>query len=213
PVQNHLEMGMELLEVLPGKLQSLPYYPALFDAAFGSQDITEERIRFALAQYLRSMNSLDSKYDREAKTGFANFTPLEKMGFELVTRWNSKAKCASCHGGILFDGWTTHNIGLEQEGGDQGAGEGRFKVPSLRNIAVTAPYMHDGRFQTLEDLVEHYNQGIQPNQNLSWDLRNDDNSPLRLNLDEVEKRAIIAFLNTLTDEQYLTDPKFSDPFK
>ncbi len=212
PIQNHIEMGIEKLELLPNKLSHVPYYPALFGAAFGDTEITEERIRFALAQFLRSMVSGNSRYDQGLADAFADFNPLEKMGKDLFTGWNSRAGCVNCHNRRLFEGWGPENIGLDVVSEDEGAGFGRFKVPSLRNIAVTAPYMHDGRFNTLEEVIDHYDHGVQPHPWLSWALR-DYNGPKRLDLTELEKKALVAFLETLTDEQYLTDPKFSDPFK
>jgi cytochrome c peroxidase len=210
PVENHVEMGIEYLDKLPKKLAAVDYYAPLFEAAFGDPSITEERIRFAMAQFLRTMVSGQSKYDEGTTMNFENFTPLEKMGLELFTRWDSKAKCGSCHSGELFSAsWGLHDIGLDANPTDNG---GKFKAPSLRNIAVTAPYMHDGRFKTLEEVVDHYDHGIQMSPNLSWHLRNN-NGPIRLNLNDLEKKALVAFLETLTDEQFLKDPKFSDPFK
>lgn len=94
---------------------------------------------------------------------------------------------------------------------DQGAGRGEFKAPSLRNIAVRAHFMHDGRFDSLEEVIEHYNSGLQDHPNLANQLQ-DDGEPEQLNLTQDEKDALVAFLNTLTDETFLTDPKFSDPF-
>ncbi|MCF8246186.1 MAG: cytochrome-c peroxidase [Saprospiraceae bacterium] len=214
PVQNHIEMGIEKLGVLPIKLAEVPYYPALFEAAFGDSEITEERISFALAQYLRSMVSGNSRFDEGAANEFSNFTELEKIGMELFTGWDSRAGCANCHGGLLFDGWSSENIGLDAVYTDQGQGDGRFKVPSLRNVAVSAPYMHDGRFNTLEEVIDHYDNGVKMNPGLSWSLIDSTGQGAkRLGLTSIEKKALVAFLKTLTDEQYLKDPKFSDPFK
>ncbi|MBK8568252.1 MAG: hypothetical protein IPN76_34340 [Saprospiraceae bacterium] len=210
PVENHVEMGIEYLEKLPKKLAAVDYYAPLFEAAFGDPTVTEERIRYALAQFLRTMVSGQSKFDEGATTGFVNFTPLEKMGMELFTAIDSKAKCGNCHSGELFNAsWGLQDIGLDANPADNA---GLFKVPSLRNIAVTTPYMHDGRFKTLEEVVDHYDHGIQLSPRLSWHLR-DYNGPIRLNLNDLEKKALVAFLKTLTDEQFLKDPKYSDPFK
>ena len=96
---------------------------------------------------------------------------------------------------------------------DEGLGEGRFRIPSLRNIALTAPYMHDGRFATLGEVIDHYDHGIQAHPALDKNLRNNDGTPKRMNLNPLEKQALIAFLNTLTDETVLTDQRFSNPFK
>jgi cytochrome c peroxidase len=213
PVQNHVEMGIERLEVLPEKLRHVPYYTNLFQAAFGDSEITEQRIRFALAQFLRSMISSNSRYDESRRNQLANFSELEKQGMDLFMSWDSRAGCANCHSGILFDGWNRENIGLDANPTDMGDGESRFKVPSLRNIAVTAPYMHDGRFNTLEEVIDHYDHGVQMNPSLSWALLDSTGvGARRLGLTPIEKKALVAFLKTLTDETYLKDPKFSDPF-
>lgn len=214
PVQNHIEMGIEEPSVLPKKLGRLSYYAPLFEDAFGDAEITEERISFALASFLRSMVSSNSRYDQAAANDFQDFTELEEMGRQLFTSWDSRAGCANCHSNVLFDGWSPENIGLDATPSDAGFRDGAFKVPSLRNVAVTAPYMHDGRFQTLEEVINHYDHGVNMNPGLSWALRDDfGNDPKRLNLTDVEKKALVAFLKTLTDEEYLRDPKFSDPFK
>lgn len=214
PVQNHVEMGIEKIAVLPTKLSHVPYYAELFEAAFGDSEITEARIRFALAQFLRSMVSSNSRYDKGLKNNFQDYSELEKMGKDLFTSWNSRAGCANCHSGMVFDGWSRENIGLDADPTDLGDGEGKFKVPSLRNVAVTAPYMHDGRFNSLEEVIDHYDHGVQMNPSLSWALRDfSGEGPKQLGLSLIEKKALVAFLKTLTDEQYLKDPKFSNPFK
>ncbi len=208
PIENHVEMGIENLESLPEKLAELNYYPALFNLAFGSEDITEEGISKALAMFLTSMVSKNSRFDREKFNGFSNFTSKELLGKEL---FEGKALCKNCHSNSILGGWGTANIGLDLTYEDQGVANGSFKIPSLKNISETAPYMHDGRFNTLEEVVNHYNEGIQNHPSLSWHLR-DYNGPFRLGLTELEKIALVAFLNTLTDHQYLTDEKYSDPF-
>ena len=105
-----------------------------------------------------------------------------------------------------------HNNGLDAVSADTGAGGGRFKAPSLRNIAVRAPYMHDGRFTTLNQVVEHYDTGVQPNPNLDARLRAPDGRPQRLNLSQVERDALVAYLQTLTDPSLLSAAKYSNPF-
>ncbi len=208
PIENHIEMGIENLESLPEKLASLEYYPALFNMAFGTETITEDRISKALAGFLKSMISLNSKYDQGIETDFANFSLKEKLGMELFI---GKARCNSCHGGKILSGWSARNIGLDLNYEDEGVANGAFKVPSLKNIALTGPYMHDGRFNTLLEVVNHYNEGIKNHPNLSWHLKVND-EPLRLGLTDLEKEALVAFLETLTDEDYLTDLRFSNPF-
>ena len=108
--------------------------------------------------------------------------------------------------------YAVHNNGLDATITDVGAGDGEFKAPSLRNIEVTGPYMHDGRFATLEEVVEHYNSGVQNNGELSQRLRNNNGTPNRLNLTQAEKDALVAFMKTLTDETFLSAEKFSSPF-
>lgn len=224
PVQNHIEMGMESMEVLSKKLAKASYYPPLFEAAFGTPEVTEGRIASALTQFLSSMITANSKFDRGQEDNFAAFSELEKMGMTLFL--SDRAKCASCHSGPNFSapdgpgdpygGSTvkgTANIGLDLLYRDNGKGEGQFKIPSLRNIALTAPYMHDGRFNTLEEVVEHYNSGIQAHTNLDAKLTGPDGNPQRLNLNAMEKSALVAFLKTLTDERLVQDPRFSDPFR
>ena len=235
PVQNHAELGMENLDNLVKKLQSAPYYPALFNAAFGSPQITKQGISEALAQFMRSMHSFNSKFDQGAPSGFSNFTASELNG-EATFR---AMKCNSCHGGNNLDNgglgqdhnmpagndWSNAglDIGYPDPGlmnvSHQSLDNGVFKIPSLRNVAITAPYMHDGRFQTLEQVVEHYNSGIQANPNLDHRLTQgaldgtNNPAPVRMNMTSQQKSDLVAFLNTLTDNDFISDPKFSDPFK
>jgi cytochrome c peroxidase len=219
PVQNSLEMGMDLLR-LPGILAKDAHYPELFRRVFGDSNITADRIALALAQFLRSMVSYQSKYDAgraavaSSAEDFANFTREENRGKALFRR-----NCALCHlpdQDAHFVMTEAVNTGLDDntERTDGGVGEitlrpadlGRFKSPSLRNVEFTAPYMHDGRFATLEAVLEHYSTGG----------KNHPNKDVRvqpLHLTASERAALIAFLKTLTDQKFLTDPKFSDPFK
>ncbi|WP_231727111.1 cytochrome-c peroxidase [Kordiimonas lipolytica] len=222
PVQDSVEMGMTLIE-LETKLQATDYYGPLFEAAFGSDTVTSDRIAKALAQFVRAMTSTNTRYD-SAFTGGGNppdfeavFTPQEIQGLVLFGQGGDRAGrtlgCAACHGtpGHIAD--DIHNNGLDiTVTGDDGAGDKRFKAPSLRNIAVTAPYMHDGRFETLEEVIEFYNSGVQPSPNLDQRLRRPGGQPRRLNMTQAEKDALLAFLNTLTDESLLVDERFSDPF-
>lgn len=223
PVQNHIEMGMENLNNIAPKLIKAGYYTSLFKDAFGSSDINADRIAAALAQFMRSITSSHSKFDAGTANSFINFTQTEKDGMKFFTSF----RCGSCHSGQNFNnngqGWA--NIGLDVTDKDLGIGgtngssfqNGAFRIPSLRNIALTAPYMHDGRYATLSDVLLHYNN-IQPNANLDFLLRTDawgskTVTPVQFNMTDYQKSAIIAFLNTLTDEQLIHDPRFSDPFK
>ena len=227
PIQDHVEMGMNLEDLVP-KLQAQPYYPILFERVFGDSIVTSERISLALAQFVRAMVSHQSKYDvglsmtnGPAPNNLPNFSDLENLGLQIFTD-PQRGACAGCHSGPLQIGVGAQNNGLDRTTTDPGFGavtgnqadEGKFKSPSLRNIAVTAPYMHDGRFASLMEVVEHYNSGVQAHPNLDGRLRIGPNNPQpkRLNLSQQEKDALVAFMHTLTDETFLTTELFSDPF-
>ncbi len=226
PIQNSVEMGMTL-PGLVARLSEEPYYASLFTQAFGSATVTSDRISKALAQFVRSLISTQSKFDagRAATPAFSNFTAQENLG-RTVFNTNTQGNCAACHGTDNFvPGANLNNNGLENPFIDKGRGEvtglsadeGLFKVPSLRNIELTAPYMHDGRFATLEQVVEFYNSGVVNHPNLSPPLRNapgtpNAGEPRRLNLTTEQKAALVAFLKTLTDTSLTTDPRFQDPF-
>ncbi|MFK7809714.1 MAG: cytochrome-c peroxidase [Saprospiraceae bacterium] len=204
PISNHIEMGMRDNEQLVEKLSEIESYNELFEQIYHNP-INEEIISNALATFVASIISYNSKYDKGQQIDFVNFTASEKKGMELFF---GKAKCSQCHGGDhLSASWRKNaNIGLDMEYTDQGAGNGAFKVPSLRNIALTSPYMHDGRFQTLEEVVNHYVNGVQEHPDLDWTLGN------KIELNEFEKKDLVEFLNTLTDYEVTTDQKFSNPF-
>lgn len=210
PIQNHIEMGIEKIEYLVDKLDRVEYLKPLFESAYGSPEITEDKISIALAQFIGSMVTNNSKFDQGLNSGFDNFTQKEKDGVDLFFQ---KFNCDNCHTSPLFtNSWRKANVGLDIENFDEGDGWNRFKVPSLRNIELTAPYMHDGRFRTLEEVIEHYNSGIQPNPSLDWSLRGVGGEPKRFEMTNYEKNALIAFLKTLTDEEFINDERFSDPF-
>lgn len=225
PIQDEVEMGMSLDSLL-ARLQTLDYYPPLFRAAFGDAQINTNRISKALAQFIRSMVSYRSRYDvglqqmRNPNLDFPNFSAEENLGKSLFL--DPDIGCAACHGTDAFIAPGPRNNGLDLDNNnDGGVGAengnanqlGQFKVGSLKNIALTAPYMHDGRFKSLEEVIEHYNSGVRNNPNLSPPLRLPNGGVRRLNLSELEKSALVAFLNTLSDEQMNQDPKFSDPFE
>ncbi len=221
PIQSKTEMGNDL-----GKLTEVlardEHYPELFRKAFGDGEITPRRLSRAVAQFLRALVSYQSKYDegrakaQSVRDDFDNFTTEENRGKSLFLR-----DCASCH---LSGGQDAHffmlrprNNGLDRDArntdggvGDvtlNGAEVGLFKSPSLRNVEFTAPYMHDGRFDTLEKVINHYSRDIKPHPNVDGRLRRP------LNFNDAEKAALVAFLKTLSDPKFLTDPKFSDPFQ
>lgn len=226
PIQNPVEMGMTLAD-LRTRIAAEPYYTNLFARAFGTTDVTDQTISRALAQFVRSIISTRSKYDAGIPVGFSNFTAEENLGRQIFFGQVGRATCAACHGTDNFvPGTTINNNGLENPYVDKGVGgltgraqdEGLFKAPSLRNIGLTAPYMHDGRFATLEEVVEFYNSGVVNHPNLSPPLRvpsppgTPPGPPLRLNLTADQKAALVAFLKTLTDTNLVAEEKFSDPF-
>ena len=138
-------------------------------------------------------------------------TPQEDLGRRLF--FSRRTQCSTCHRGKTFTGDIPRNNGLDIDSADdEGAGEGRFKMASLRNIDLTAPYMHDGRFQSLREVVEHYNSGIQAHPNLDNRLRDRQGRPIRMNLSNTDIDALVAFMRTLTDETLATDDRFSNPF-
>ena len=190
-------------------------YPALFTAAFGSPEITAEKIALALENYLLTLTSFDAKFDRVLR-GEGKFTTEEQRGFELFSteydprRGQFGADCFHCHGGPLFQSQSFANNGSDGAFKDIGrekvtgkaSDRGKFSVPSLRNVALTAPYMHDGRFRTLEDVVEHYSTGIPRSATLDPNLAKHPDGGVPLSADD--KRALVAFLKTLTDAQFLS---------
>ncbi|MEY4902986.1 MAG: hypothetical protein RLZZ292_801 [Bacteroidota bacterium] len=239
PVKNHVEMGMENLDNLAAKLAKVDYYPALFEKAYGTPEVTKERLGKAMAQFLHSMVSVNSKYDEGSKQNFANFSQDELAGRELFFQ---KMNCSACHGGANFnerkDGSKKNvaNIGLDKYYTDGGLGArsggssdqvGQFKIPTLRNVSLTGPYMHDGRFKTLEEVVDHYSDRVVLHENLDKKMRGvvrlstggyaNDTTQLdiaqRFNLSVQEKKSLVSFLKTLTDDKYTKDVRFADPFQ
>ena len=226
PIQNAVEMGMTL-DGLTIKLTATDFYPALFKAAFGSETVTSDRIARALAQFVRSLSSYRSKYDQSLAQGPGGgqrvLTAQEQQGQQLFGGGPGNgpngngggrggAGCNRCHETAAQALDTPHNTGLDLITTDVGAGNGRFKAPSLRNVAVRGTFMHDGRFASLAEVVEFYNSGIKANQNLDRILRDPQGNPQRLNLTPAEKDALVAFLGTLTDQSFLADIRLSDPF-
>jgi len=225
PGQNHLEMGMEKLDVMEKKLSAVSYYPALFKKAFGTEEITHQEISFALAQFVRSIVSVRSKMDK------SQLDAQELAGNQAFIKFN----CGRCHAGNNFGGDplfisyygtspvnNSANIGLDVEYADKGiaaltgnpSSNGAFMIPSLRNLAFSAPYMHDGRYKTLAEVIEHYDSGIQPSPALDHVLLDSvAQTPLKMHMTADEKSALAAFLLTLSDESITTDVKFSNPFK
>jgi cytochrome c peroxidase len=212
PIQNPIEMHENLANVT-AKLAASSDYPARFEKVFGPGPITPDRIARALEQFLLSIVSCDSQFD-QAMRGQGELSAEEKRGFELfMTEFDPRrgqygADCFHCHGGPLFQSQTFANNGLDSSPADPGrsavtgreADTGKFAVPSLRNVAITAPYMHDGRFKRLEEVIEHYSSGLQRSATLDPNLAKHPTSGIQLS--SADKRALVAFLQTLTDEQF-----------
>ena len=223
PVEDHLEMNENWGNVV-AKLQAHGEYPKLFREAFGidrKKEITKELTVKAIAQFERTLISGYSRFDRVVWMNEGWFTDSEQRGkqlffFEPVT---DHPGCSHCHFDPLFTDNSFKNSGLDSvanltDFADLGLGgvnnnlydNGKFKVPTLRNIALTAPYMHDGRFATLEEVLDHYSAG-------GHGVVNEDTNILPFPLTEQQKQDLIAFLKTLTDESFLTNPAFSNPFE
>jgi cytochrome c peroxidase len=248
PIQNEVEMGMKL-DTLESRLAKTGYYAPLFEAAFGDDGVTSERIARALAQFLRSMVSYQSRWDAalaqvdSIEGDLPGFSAAENRGKQIFFGQHDKSArglCGTCHlmanelaffpqglprppvpNAAVFYMVAPANNGLIDDA-DEGVGaitgvatdKGKFKSPSLRNVALRPPYMHDGRFATLAEVVEHYNSGIAAHPNLDPALRQGvpNGPPMKLGLSEEDKAALIAFLGTLTDDTLATDARLSDPF-
>ncbi len=240
PFLDPVEMGLSPAELV-SIVAEQPYYPSLFQDAFGDSTVTADRIAKALAQFVRSLVSTGSKYDRTRRQvwspieDFPGFTPEENFGkriffLPIVVSSGDLVNCSGCHVTEAFvgpipngrfgtttsvtnglDAVSTDDLGVFESTGNR-RDIGKFKAPSLRNIAIRPPYMHDGRFSTLEEVIEHYSSGIQDHPNLTPPLRSFDGRPIQFQFTQREKDALIAFLHTLTDMEMLTDEKFSNPF-
>lgn len=226
PIENPLEMNESLDNVIK-KLYQDEEMKNQFIRAFGSNEITSEKISLALENFMMSILSEDSKYDRFL-AGQVQLTASEERGRVLFFgEYNeffpeiSGADCAHCHAGNNFENDLYMNNGLDEDaqfidfGRELVTGltsdRAKFKVTSLRNIAVTPPYMHDGRFQTLEEVVDHYNEGVKNSSTVDPALLG--TTATGLMLDEQEKVDLINFLKTLTDYTLLSNPAYSDPYK
>lgn len=227
PLGHPDEMAQDLRQ-LPAELAQQPMYPPLFRAAFGTDSITVALVARALAQFQRSILSFGSRYDHYArlarwqgttKAAEQVFSPGEHAGWLVF-----QAKCALCHQVPFFTDFSYRNNGLDSTFPDGGEGIylgrsrisgdsadlGRFKVPSLRNVALTAPYMHDGRFATLAQVLDHYDGGMKESGSLEKNFLGNDRPGIPLS--PLEKAQLLAFLNTLTDSSLVTNPAFASPF-
>lgn len=227
PIQNEIEMGFDQahggFEALVTRLDDISYYPELFTFVYGDVEITEDRVQKAIAQFIRAMVSTESRFDdgfaevfnvalpgQGVGQDFPNYTDEENLGKSLFTRTpvNGGVGCAACHLPPTF----ALNANSQSNGLDVGETT-IFKAPSLKSVALSTQFMHDGRFETLEEVIEHYNSGVQAGPALDNRLTlPNGNMPLQLNLTQAEKDALASFLITLNDEMIASDTRFSDPF-
>lgn len=208
PLENHLEMDESLPNVLK-KLGSQERYRNMFKAAFGSEKITGERFLKSISQFMLTLVSANAKYDKVVR-GEAEFTEAENKGYALF-----RQHCASCHTEPLFTDHSFRNNGLEPDTTLRDIGRMKitgkasdslkFKVPTLRNIERSAPYMHDGRYRNLQMVLFHYSSNIHASQTLHASLKKG------IPLEEAEKQQLIAFLKTLTDTEFLNNKQFQYP--
>ena len=226
PVQDAVEMGFDAehggITVMLTRLQGLSYYPPLFRLAFGSDVITEARVQQALAQYVRSILATNSKWDVgfaqvDAAPGPANLTtPLpnltaqEQRGQALFVQPPNAggAGCQGCHVAPSFS-LATNSLSNGLDAGNTTV----FRAPSLKNVARSRRFMHDGRFTTLEQVIEFYDSGVQASPATDPRLLGPGGAPRRLNLSGADKEALVAFLRTLNELSIGTDVRFTDPFR
>ncbi|RMG23377.1 MAG: cytochrome-c peroxidase [Bacteroidetes bacterium] len=205
PIEDPSEMH-NTLPVVIERLRSHPTYPGLFQQAFGTQP-TVDGLTDAIAAFERTLLSYQSPYDRFLAGDSSSLDAAQQRGMQLF--FGEKAECFHCHGGFNFTDEMFHNNGLYEQYADPGrwritgkaSDMGKFKTPSLRNIAYTAPYMHDGSLSSLEEVVEHYSSGGKAHPNKSVLIR-------RFILSEQEKQDLIAFLHALSDETFIHNPAF-----
>jgi cytochrome c peroxidase len=211
PIQNTIEMGENIVNVI-GKLRATTKYQELFKNAYGSNEVNSQKMFKSMAQFMALMYSYRSKYDRyKRREEGGNFSDAELRGYNLFI-----AKCASCHKEPLFTDFVLRNNGLAIDPSLNDLGRAaitgldgdryKFKTPSLRNIALTGPYMHDGSLKTLEACIDHYTNGIINLTNLDPLIPTNG-----LQISAEEKQDIVSFLHTLTDYEFIADKRFSNP--
>jgi len=213
PIANPVELHENVANVIT-KLQNHPEYPALFKKAFGTDQISSKLLMQAIAQFERTMISANSTFDKW-KRGETQLNEEQLRGLAVYTD-DTKGDCTHCHSfGSTFTDYEFRNTGLDSIPVDKGralitlssADEGKFKTPSLRNIAMTAPYMHDGRFKTLRECIDHYNTGFHYTKNLSPELK----TAVKGRMSEQDISDLIAFLRTLTDYDFIHNKAFDKP--
>ncbi len=213
PVENPIEMKAHWPMVVD-RLKYSKKYRLLFHNAFGTADITKELAVKAIAQFERTMISYQSKFDRE-RLGKVFYSVEEQDGYDMF--FTERGDCFHCHGGILLTDNQFHNNGLDTIPADSGLEQvthsefdrGKFKTPTLRNISLTAPYMHDGRFRTLEEVINFYSEGLQPSKTIDPLMKAIRNGGKHFS--DYEKKALLAFLKTLTDTSFVNNPAFQAP--
>lgn len=195
------------------RLENHPKYPAMFVKAFGKDaKISAHLASKAIACFVRTLVSGNSKYDKYLQGNKNALNDSEKRGMDLF--FSDRTNCSKCHSGLFFTDGSFHNTGINTHYFDRGRflitnideDRGKFITPTLRNIEVNAPYMHDGSIATLSDVLEHYNDGGKP-------FINKDTLMKKMLLSNAEKADLIAFLKTLTDWEFINNPKLSDPNK
>ncbi len=204
------EMG-ETMENVVRKINQIPDYRKRFQRTFNTEVATGAYLQQALSQFMVMMVSSNSKYDKFIRNEGETLTEIEMEGLNIF-----RSKCSGCHSGELFSDFEFRNNGLPGNNADLGRAiisqdntdSAKFRTPSLRNIARTAPYMHNARFETLRAVLDHYDEGVIDNASLANELRS--NKRLGIEISEDEKDKIIAFLETLTDFDFIQDPKFKN---
>jgi len=208
PITAPNEMAEDINNVI-NKLNADEAYPKMFSAAFGDETITSQRMLLAITQFVNALVSGNSKYDK-VKQGQATFTQTEQNGYTLF-----QSKCAACHSEPLFTDHSFRNTGIPVDPFVNDYGRMRitnkkedslkFKVPSLRNVALTFPYGHDGRFSSITSVLDHYSSGVQNGPTTDALLKN------KIPLTNFDKFYLLEFLKTLTDSTFIADKRFSQP--
>ncbi len=208
----------EFFETNVSYLNADAEYPYYFFKAFGTKQITAQQVAYALAQFIRTLVSGNSKFDKFLREE-VNFSNQELDGFNLF--YSEAGDCFHCHGVMLFTDQDFHNTGLDTTFTEANYGrytvtgnpmdKGKFKTPTLRNIELTGPYMHDGRFHSLEQVIDFYNAPTVMSATLD-PIMSKPNHLSGLNLTDYQKQSLIAFLKTLTDTSFTINTDFSNPF-
>ena len=227
PIEASNEMDLPIADAII-RLTDSERYPPLFQKAFGTAEITENRLATAIAQFERTLLSTNSKYDQyllgEYKPTTQELSGLQLFFTHPTAGQERGGNCGDCHGGFLMINQSFHNTGLDTEFIDSGRADvtgfsfdvGRFKTPSLRNIALTAPYMHDGRFSTLEEVLDHYNEHVMlnsPGLDPLIAAASNEEGGETLQLTAQEKEDIIVFLQMLSDQDFINNTKHQNPFE